>query len=801
MKNTLHRLGALALAVLMTASLCLSAGAVSLESTFDETYYATLDYYGALADASVVKSYRLGDATSVTDYGTYDSVTNLTDHRAPTLADGAVTFDFGQDAPEKFYFEGKTTQPFADLPWTITVSYRLNGAPAKAEALAGKTGLVEIDLDVLPNPKASAYARTNLVLTAATAFNDDDITSLEAPGAEVQLIGNLRAVLFAVLPGEEQHFALRVGTDSFQFSGLVFLAVPATLQQLDKVADLRSAKEDVEDSYDAISDSLDVILDTLEGMSGSLSATANGLDQLNSARAGVSAGKGAFYSSTDAALSDLNTLAGQLGKMDQYLTTTSQALTDTTAVLNDMAAATQDLKPLLERTRTLTETLRADLADLKEMAEAAEAYNNPINRRLITNLSQDAAALNDEMKVLTKQLNVMHVAVKGLNTLSPVTPSEIQGLVGSVTQTVGGETLTVAEIQYRAALAENYQKALRAAMAAGGSGVSAYQLQNDVMISCIQTSDPAALAKAFADVRWVAANQSTLESMNHELESSQQTITAGVRMLNKRIEEANSLITGLRAPTATLFQRLSDLTEVLGDGGFTDDLASLTKVCDSLMEDLEPYSGTVPALLEDLDAALVLGDDLTDQADLLLDHIQSLDDLLNTYEPQAQAALTDAADLSAAARATLTDTRAALSTAENLLRTNGPALDAGTRQSLSGLSEALRRSVLGLERTPTIRSAKTTISDLIDDQWDTHTGQADNLLLMDAQAAPVSMTSEKNPAPINVQYIMRTQEIKLDEDAQPQAEAEAEPQPTTFWDRVAAMFRDFWNAITGLFRH
>ena len=42
------------------------------------------------------------------------------------------------------------------------------------------------DLDVLPNPAAPAYSRNNLVLTAATAFNADDILSLEAPGAEVQ---------------------------------------------------------------------------------------------------------------------------------------------------------------------------------------------------------------------------------------------------------------------------------------------------------------------------------------------------------------------------------------------------------------------------------------------------------------------------------------------------------------------------------------------------------------------------------------------------------------------------------------
>ena len=282
---------ALALAGLMAATCVVPAGAAPIQDgvapTYDEAYYATLDYYGGVQEASVVKSYRLNGADTVTDYGTYDEVINLTDGVAPVIDGGKVTFQMGEAAPEKFYFEGKTVKPFEQLPWSIAVSYRLNGAPALAEELAGKTGLVEICLDILPNPAAPAYSRDNLVLTAAAAFNDDDIVSLEAPGAEVQLVGNLRTVLFAALPGEEDHFVIRVGSEDFSFSGLIFLAVPATLQQMEKVADLKQAKEKGEDSLDAISDSLDVILDTLDGMSGSLNATANGLDQLSGARSKI----------------------------------------------------------------------------------------------------------------------------------------------------------------------------------------------------------------------------------------------------------------------------------------------------------------------------------------------------------------------------------------------------------------------------------------------------------------------------------------------------------------------------------
>ena len=307
-----RRLSACGLALLTALSAALPAGAAELSPMRDETYYATLDYYGGLMDSSVVKSIRTFGSPAISDYGVYDEIINLTDSREAAVSGDQVSFDLTGNVPEKFYFEGKTNRPYDQFPWQLSLSYTLNGLPARAEELAGEKGVVEITLDALPRADASEYSRNNLVLTAVSMFNGDDILSLEAPGAQVQLIGNLYCVLFAVLPGEEQHFTIRVGTEDFTYSGMIFLAVPATLQQLDQVADLRDAKEEAEDSYHAILDSMHAILDSMEGMSGSLNAAASGLDQLNQARDTVSAGKNQVYDSTDAALAAASTLTQSL---------------------------------------------------------------------------------------------------------------------------------------------------------------------------------------------------------------------------------------------------------------------------------------------------------------------------------------------------------------------------------------------------------------------------------------------------------------------------------------------------------
>ena len=109
------------LAVLLLAGSLPAALAAELPPTCDETYYATLDYYGGLTGSSVVKSYQTRGSAVLTDYGDYSRVTNLTDGRSAVVKDGTVTFDLTGDVPELFYFEGKTEQPYEDFPWTLSL--------------------------------------------------------------------------------------------------------------------------------------------------------------------------------------------------------------------------------------------------------------------------------------------------------------------------------------------------------------------------------------------------------------------------------------------------------------------------------------------------------------------------------------------------------------------------------------------------------------------------------------------------------------------------------------------------------
>ena len=371
-KRQLLRVGSCALSALMVlGSIPAAAIGDGVTATYDEAYYAMTDYYGNLTDGSVVKSYRTNGIATLTDYGDYDEIINLTDGTVPARNGGMTTFRLDEKTlPGTFYFEGKTTKPFQQLPWTISMSYTLNGVPTKAEDLAGQAGVVEIRLDIVPNERASEYARNNYTLEAMAIFNQDDILSLEAPGAQVQLIGNLRAVLFLGLPGEECHYTIRVGSEDFAFGGMTFLMVPATLSQLEEIAKLSERKDDLEDNYNKLSGSMDSLLDAMTAMTGSLNASANGLEQLNKARGIFSDGKGVIYSGTDALREDLSNLADVLEPVEGQIEALSKTISDSKSTLRSMTNTVSDLKGDLKDVESALRDLEDGTGDVRKVFSA-----------------------------------------------------------------------------------------------------------------------------------------------------------------------------------------------------------------------------------------------------------------------------------------------------------------------------------------------------------------------------------------------------------------------------------------------
>ena len=881
-KRQLLRIGSCALSTLMVLG-SIPAAAIDdgVTATYDEAYYAMTDYYGNLTDGSVVKSYRTNGISTLTDYGHYDEVINLTDGTEPTRTDGKTVFQLDEsNLPGTFYFEGKTAKPFEQLPWTLSVSYTLNGVPTKAEDLAGKTGVVEINLDAVPNETASEYARNNYTLEAMAIFNQDDILSLEAPGAQVQLIGNLRAVLFIGLPGEECHYTIRVGSDDFSFGGMTFLMVPATLSQLEEITKLSERKDDLEENYNKLSGSMDSLLDAMAAMTGSLNASANGLDQLNQARNIFSSGKNTIYSGTDALRADLSNLSDLLEPVESQITALSKTITSSKATLNSMVDTVS--------------TLRKDLADVEDAQEDLEDGKGDLQDVLdsMGNLRRSLKKLQDALGGTVKDTTAeIDKTIDANQNIGSITVDKVKKAHSAYVETdrksfyqilleLNGSSSAEAAATAKQ-LAETQEK-----LAGLKQTLESTQARRQLLaeqLEEIKKQDPDLKSEPAQKVQ---AGIAKCDATITKLEGGIQQIEAGLEAAG-----ATKLETGFQAKAGLTFQQFcqnvlgqdaatakqmndlwlvyasgkveggdtpasggilsgellhndaaasseegstdtgsdeskteepADSSESVGgavvdliSGGLDSAMAEIAKLQKSITDvmtklknpttqvvnDLSTLCGRIEDLSDLLDSAEDLSAAIryasSDLRDILSD-VEKLRDTLNDYEPTLQESLKTVSSLSNSAVKTIRDTQSLVTDTENLMKSTGSTLDDGTKQTLEGLAAVLRSTAKTMSTAGQIKDAKSSICDIIEDTWDEYTGDVNNLLLIDATADAVSLTDSRNPSPESIQVLIRTQEITVPDEADDETETAAETQ-TTFWGRVAQMFKDLWSAVTGLF--
>ena len=783
-----------------------------VEPTYDEAYYALTDYYGNLTEGSVVKSYTVNGAASLTDYGDYDEIVNLTDDRVPTSAAGGNVFSFDGDAPEHFYFEGKTAQPFEDLPWTLSVHYTLNGVAAKAEDLAGKTGVVEIQIDAVPNENASEYAKRNYTLEAMAIFNQDDILSLEAPGAQVQLIGNLRAVLFLGLPGEECHYTIRVGSNAFTFGGMTFLMVPATLSQLQEIATLSQRKDDLEENYEKLSQGLDALLDSLGGISSGLYSAANGLDQLNAARETLSQNSGTLSWQADAVLGDLDALNGSLSTLPGHLDQGKKLLSDTEKDVKAMNAALTEAREELESIQKEMKSLKADLARISAASSASASDLEALGRK--------ADALREHLDKLSAILRAIELRLRGEGVdVDGMTLPQLQDaleqarMLDRIFRSVGsGKDLDFQEFAVAVLMVQAAQKGEELTAEDAAAQAQALSDARDAVNALV----PQVMAQYEKDGVTLTEDEAAAIALQ-QLEAKK----PGVTKTYETARELDRIYTSLAGDgfmsekqffAAVLYLQTKDMAKALAQSeilwklltGADNLVNNAQELCDLLGYE-KGLSGDVAALLrgvsaaiDDLNRVTAKAGDLSESLSDVLDSVDAIRDRAEKEVPKLQSALTDLKSVTVSLNTTLSDSTAFLGSFRSVLKSAGKQADSGAKETLDGLAAALRSTAGSLSKTGQVKDAKDNISGLIEDTWNEFTGENNNLLLMDATAEAESLTDSRNGAPQSVQVLIRTQEIKETEAEQPEEE-QPETESLTLWQRIGKLFQHIGSAITGIF--
>lgn len=374
MKSKLKKGLAVVLAGTILASSVTPALAGEPEVSVDETAYITMDYYGNRTDLSIVKSVRLNGCTEFTDYGRYDVASNLSTTDRPSVSDEGVTWSLSDPGKDRFYFEVQPRDQFLGLPWSIDVSYMLDGVPYKAEDLAGKSGLVEIDVTVTPDPLADEYYKNNFILVCGTGVDLGETKSFRAEGAQLQTLGSYQLAAFMAFPGQEEHFHFEIGSDDFTFPGLIFASVPVTLSQVDDLSEMGKDKDDIKAAGDAIDGLLRDTLDIMTSMTAGTAQAAEGLRDLEKAWDEVDQQHDSIQDSVDSTRYAMKNLKNHLYDLAEVMDDSS--ILDGVGKLEDaiegMLGSLEQVGQMLEQFRRITSEIKDCIKIINDPSSSPE---------------------------------------------------------------------------------------------------------------------------------------------------------------------------------------------------------------------------------------------------------------------------------------------------------------------------------------------------------------------------------------------------------------------------------------------
>lgn len=263
-----------------------------------EVVYANLAASGTVEGVYVVNVLDPQEPGTVTDFGSYTAVQNLTDAAAVTQEGDAVTVDVAGDT---LSYQGDLGA--AALPWTIAVSYALDGASVAASDLGGASGKLAIGITTTRNEAVDAAYFENYLLQVSVSLPQSAAHDVTAPDGQIAMAGSNTQVTFMAMPGKEGSFTLEAQVQDFQMPGISFAAVPLAMGfESPDTSDLISGFEQLGSGVGQLSSGAG----SLATGAGEL---AGGAGQLSSGAAGVAEGASSLAGGVGQAASGAASLA------------------------------------------------------------------------------------------------------------------------------------------------------------------------------------------------------------------------------------------------------------------------------------------------------------------------------------------------------------------------------------------------------------------------------------------------------------------------------------------------------------
>ena len=762
-RNKLRRVTATALLLSFALPQCAYAAAPTVET--DEAVYINMDYYGVPTNTRIVKGVNLNGHTEFTDFGDYKDVYNMSTFDEPVLKDGSVYWKLDTDK-QRFYYECIPNDTVnIQMPWNFDVSYKLNGVPVEADKCAGASGTIQMDIHAVPNDYASEYYKNNMMLVCATGIDMSKALSIDAPGAQIQSFGTYKLVMFMGLPGEENTFTVRIGSNDFESMGLIMFMTPATTSALDIMSSMRDIKDRLENSGDNLYTGVSSMLSTMQAVQGSLSSMSKGISGIDQVRKQLIRDRGTIDPRTDAALAALNELTGQSDSLIPELSTTKDTLTSLNATTSSILTTLEESGADVAEYQKLLEQVKTSLGNLEDLFDDLddETSNGSWNISQVRSASEN---LSKELEALRKDLSSLSDELDDLDLETPVS-TELTNYVKKMASTASSTVLDTA-------YSKGYAAGKQAAIDAGKTDEAEIEAMAQQYAEAAKASAASKASEAASQAQASAYNNAqALAALMTGIKNGSDNVTSSMQSMTSQSVKVVKQLTDLLDSTNSLLKDLEDIADVFDEykglpQDFTAEGKKLTELANGSLDRVTKLLADLPALRESLDT-------MTTTANSAIDKTTSL--ITSTKK-----ALSTSYDL--------------VNTANSVLRSVRSQADASTQATIDSLLDTLGK-LSGSTASGQMQTATDSIHSAVKDA-ETDLEDDTNVLNIDTSAELQSVTSNMNPAPSSLQFILRTKEISVDDDKD-SGVSDQDAADEGVFARICNVFKKLFTAITSVF--
>ena len=201
----------------------------------EEVVYGKLAADGAVQRLYTVSRLEGKAGRTITDYGDYTAVRNMTTTDPLAYADGAVTVTPAADGA--LYYEGAMDPAATALPWLIEVHYILDGVERAPEDLAGRSGALILRISVQPNPACTGDWFDQYALQTTVTLDTANASNIRAAGGTIASVGSQRQIIFTLLPGQTSEVEVAADVTDFTMPAITLNGIQLKLKlDIDGVA-------------------------------------------------------------------------------------------------------------------------------------------------------------------------------------------------------------------------------------------------------------------------------------------------------------------------------------------------------------------------------------------------------------------------------------------------------------------------------------------------------------------------------------------------------------------------------------